>query len=405
MQVAEQILEESATETHGRPGRLSAWVVDSSCFTLPYDYSLCEALMHCGCATTLVRSEFQNEPWPGPTSFQLWNHFYKRSANRARSRGPMWKMGKLYEHASGMSELVAECGRRKPDVIHFQWLPVPVVDAPYLSRLRRMVPLFLTLHNTSAFHGSLLQRAHQGLGLSLVFKHLDGLIVHTEFSRNIVLEHKWMPAEKIHVVPHGVLDYYRSVQPASVPTKSDEPIALFFGVIERYKGVDLLIRAFAALPDDIRSTSRLVIAGRPTNMGTELRKLACLLGVEHRITWISRFIDEREIPELFSSASVVVLPYREIDQSGVLMTAIAFDKPVIASAIGGFAETLHDGVQGRLFPAGDVPALANALADVLRAPERRRGMEGEMRKLRQNFSWENSARCTMEIYARALSNR
>ena len=68
-----------------------------------------------------------------------------------------------------MARLVAECEAQKPDVIHFQWLPVPLIDRRYLSQLRRIAPLVLTLHNTTSFHGSLAQRLHQGAGLSQFF--------------------------------------------------------------------------------------------------------------------------------------------------------------------------------------------------------------------------------------------
>jgi glycosyltransferase involved in cell wall biosynthesis len=98
-----------------------------------------------------------------------------------------------------------------------------------------------------------------------------------------------------------------------------------------------------------------------------------------------------------------VLPYREIDQSGVLMTAIAFDKPIIASRIGGLAETIQDGVHGRLFPAGDVPALTAALQEILAHPERRRYMGKAVRELRESISWENSADRTMKMYEQFLS--
>ena len=73
------------------------------------------------------------------------------------------------------------------DIIHFQWLPVPMIDGRYLPKLRRIAPLVLTLHNTTTFHGSLAQRLHQGIGFGSIFQHLSGLIVHTEFSKRVVI--------------------------------------------------------------------------------------------------------------------------------------------------------------------------------------------------------------------------
>lgn len=408
MRIADRVAGTGATESRRRSGSPSVFVVDPSCFSLPYDYSLCEALSNRGCAVTLLRSEFVHTPWQAATtSFRVWNHFYQRSHAR-RVSGPLWKLGKLVEHNRDMARLVTECEKQKPDIIHFQWLPIPMIDRRYLRKLRRIAALVLTLHNTTTFHGSLAQRLHQEVGFDSIFQHLTGLIVHTEFSKRIVIERGWLPAEKIHVVRHGVLDYYRSVTSAAVPSMEPgaepaEPTVLFFGAIENYKGVDLLIRAFAGLPPRMQSTSRLCIAGKPGREESGLKELARSLNIEQRIMWNLRFVAEEEVPGLFRSAAVVVLPYREIDQSGVLMTAIAFEKPIIASRIGGLAETIQDGIHGRLFPVGDVPALTAALEEVLSHPERRREMEKAVRELRESISWENSADRTVDVYEQLLS--
>ena len=82
-----------------------------------------------------------------------------------------------------------------------------------------------------------------------------------------------------------------------------------------------------------------------------------------------RFIPDPEIPAYFRRADVVVLPYREIEQSGVLYTALAFGKPLVLSAVGGFTEVAADHGAARLVPPGDAEALAAALS---RAARRRR---------------------------------
>ena len=400
--IIDQIAERDLAKPRSRPGSSSVLMVDPSCFSLPYDYSLCEALAGRGCAVTLLRSEFVHTPWTA-TSFLARNYFYQRSHAGSSPRGALWKLGKLAEHNRDMARLVAECEAQKPDIIHFQWLPVPLIDRRYLSQLRRIAPLVLTLHNTTSFHGSLAQRLHQGAGLSSVFQHLSGLIVHTEFSKRVVIERGWLPAEKIHVVPHGVLEYYRSAASSSAmasasAAKSGEPTILFFGQIEHYKGIDLLLRAFAGLPPAVQAANRICIAGKPGMDVGGLKDLARSLKIEHRVTWLLRFVGEEEVPALFASAALVALPYREIDQSGVLMTAIAFAKPIIASRVGGLAETIEDHRHGRLVPAGDVPALTAALEDVLGHPERRRAMESAVGELRESLSWENSAHRTMDVY-------
>jgi glycosyltransferase involved in cell wall biosynthesis len=405
--IVDQLTERDVVSPCRRSGSPSVLMVDASCFSLPYDYSLCDALAGRGCAVTLLRSEFVHTPWSA-TSFLARNYFYQRSHAASGSRGVLWKLGKLAEHNRDMGRLVAECEAQRPDIIHFQWLPVPLIDRRYLSRLGRVAPLFLTLHNTASFHGSLVQRLHQETGLSSVFQYLSGLIVHTEYSKRVVIERGWVSAEKIHVVPHGVLDYYRSASSsvmtasASAAAPSGEPTILFFGQIEHYKGIDLLLRAFAGLPPAIQRANRICIAGKPGMDANVLKKLASSLKIERQITWMLRFINEEEVPGLFASAAVVALPYREIDQSGVLMTAIAFAKPIIASRIGGLAETIEDHRHGRLFPAGDVPALTAVLEDMLGHPGRRGAMEIAVGALRETLSWEKSAYRTIDVYQEVL---
>ena len=103
-----------------------------------------------------------------------------------------------------------------PDVIHFQWLPLPAADCLGLARLRRIAPIVLTLHNTNLLHGSpdsILQVA----GFRSVFRYVSAVIVHTEFSRDRVIAQGWASREKVHVVPHGAFEHYRALLPDAAP--------------------------------------------------------------------------------------------------------------------------------------------------------------------------------------------
>jgi len=390
-----------------RPGAdrtgMLAVVADPSCFSLPYDYSLCHALHAAGCGVMLARSNYLYDQWEPARTFASWNGFYEvtHGLGRKHSRRWVWKLAKGAEHVFSMKHFGRELRNLKPDVIHFQWLPVPVLDRLFLPSLARIAPLVLTLHDTNFSRSGLMVRWQQETGIRSVFKHLSALIVHSKFSKQRVLENRWMPQEKVYVVPHGPLEYYHAVKSQPAPLVSSEPVILFFGRIEHSKGVDFLLRAFAALPPGIMSQTRLVIAGKPGRTIESLRMLSTKLGIDHRVTWDLRFVAEKEVPSLFQSASVIVLPYREIDQSGVLMTAIAFGKPIIATRVGGIPETVQDRVHGFLVRPGDIPQLTQALHDILGDPERKAGMEKAVQRLRTgSLSWTSSAEKTLEIYRR-----
>jgi glycosyltransferase involved in cell wall biosynthesis len=305
-----------------------------------------------------------------------------------------------------MPRFISKMRLLKPDVIHFQWLPIPALDRIYLRQLQRIAPLVLTAHNTTLYHGAASSRL-QGLGLNSIFKCFDAIIAHTEYSKNRINAKRLIAPEAVAVIPHGVLDYYRSLgHNTENRCAAANPTILFFGNIKPYKGLDILLRAFHALPLSTRKSSRLVIAGRPHCDMRALRKLSQDLGIDSQVTWKLRFMEEPDVADLFRSATVVALPYREIDQSGVLMTAIAFETPVVASRLEGFQETIKDGVHGYLVPPGEVSSLATALDRILTSPDQAGRMRQELRILRNGkLSWDHCAKETLKVYARVIDSR
>jgi glycosyltransferase involved in cell wall biosynthesis len=130
-----------------------------------------------------------------------------------------------------------------------------------------------------------------------------------------------------------------------------------------------------------------------------LRQLCNELDVNDRVQWKVGYASERQVSELFRSASVLALPYREIDQSGVLMTAVAFHKPVVATRVGAIPETIQHGVHGYLVEPGDVDGFARSLEAVLSDEQRRSAMQAAMRDLCQgSLSWDGIARQTLQMY-------
>lgn len=372
-------------------------VVDPSCYSPAYDHSFCTAIAKRGCEVTLARSEFLYDEWPSVPQYTSWQGFYKKSHGRGKT-GSFWKVAKGLEHVWDMKEFVKEAERSQPDIIHFQWLPLPMVDRLFLPRLARICPLVVTLHNTTFSRCGTVSRLQHETGFRPSLNHFQAIIVHSDFSRRKVEELGWASSDRVHVVPHGPLDYYRTLPDPPAPV-TDERRVLFFGRVEHSKGLDVLLQAFAAIPDRVRSTIRLYIAGQPNGDCARLQAMAKDLGITDRVVWDLRFIPEREVPALFQAATVVVLPYREIDQSGVLMTAIAFERAVVATRVGGIAETIRDGEHGLLVEPEDVSGLANAISELVVASSRRAAMERAVGDLRKGaLSWESAAETTLDIY-------
>ncbi len=121
------------------------------------------------------------------------------------------------------------------------------------------------------------------------------------------------------------------------------------------------------------------------------------------VRFVPRFIGDAELPAYFQRADLVVLPYREIDQSGVLFTALAFGKPMLLSDVGGFPEIAATGA-ARTFPAGDVPALSDALGELLSDRAALAAMAERARAAAAGvYSWEEIGRRTLRLYDSLIS--
>ncbi|WP_135820853.1 glycosyltransferase [Halostella litorea] len=376
-------------------------VIDPSNFTPPYDHHLCEGLADNGWKVKLFTSGKTN--WT-PRDYERVQAFYPLTEGRVGDALPekIRVLGKGTEHIIGMLELVKRLNRWDPDIVHFQWLPLPFVDVPLVRLIGHIAPTVLTVHDSTPFQGSAtsrLQRFMTEKGPQVV----DEVIVHTEETKAKLVEAS-VPEKDISVIPHGVIRYPIT---AHLPTNnSEKTTVLFFGNVKPYKGVDVLIDAVARLPPEVRQKSRIVIAGRPHGSADKLKQRARKQGVTESITWELGFIEHECVGAYFKESDIVVFPYRHIDQSGALMTALPFGKPVIATEVGGFADVLTDGVHGRLVPPDNADALSNALADVLTDKDRRAEMGDAVAELADNtYSWERIAEMTTELYGEALRNQ
>jgi len=378
-------------------------IVDPSGFTPSYDHCLATALTEQGCQVVLVITGTPPGPWTQSTLYERWECFYRIAGRLTKTKIRTYLKG--CEHPFDMERLLRRLRRWKPDVIHFQWLPAPAVDRLFLPRLRKIAPLVLTVHDTEPFHGAPSSR-FQLMGLQSAFRQFDHYIVHTQYSKEALIRQLELPEHSVTVIPHGVFDYYRELAGSPRPSGRAAQLAgkkkiLFFGTLKPYKGVDILLEAFARLPAPLAQDAVLQIVGQPRMPIEPLQDLARRLGIEDRIFWDLRFVDERKVALYFSEADVVVLPYRWIDQSGVLMVALAFGKPIVASWVGGFVEIIKDGLHGFLVDPEDVEALAQALAHLLADDELRARMGKAVQELASGeLSWDSIAEKTIGVYER-----
>jgi len=377
-------------------------LVDPSLFTLPYDRALARGLAAGGHDVTLYARRPGADD-PGAQGLNLVASFYRFTSSRPVARLPRpLRLGiKGIDHIASMRGLLRRLRADPPDIIHFQWLPLPLLDRILLAGFRRVAPLVLTVHDTAHANGDP-AAAVRRRGFLACLPLFETLIVHTGQGRARLLA-QGIAEPRLALLPHGLLD-----EPPPLAAPPDPMLGeltfLLFGKIKPYKGADLLIEAFALLPPALRAQARLRVVGKPYMPLGPLEELVQARALAGRVGIEPRFVDDREIPALFAPGVVAVFPYREIEASGVLSLALAHGRPVIASRLGSFAETLEDGGHGLLTPAGDVPALAAALARLIADRDFAAACGRRARALAAATPrWEEIGRRTAGCYDRARS--
>ena len=362
-------------------------IVDPPAYTPPYDRSLCAALARAGVDVELVTSRFAHGPVPAAEGYQVSERFYRRSAEASpQTRGR--RALKLAEHLADMLRYRRDGGRA--DLIHYQWLTVPALDSLLLPAVR---PRVLTAHGWLREEA---WRGRPGRGLRRLWERMDAVVTLSRHGARRLVEEAGIPAERVRVIPHGAFDYLaRLPDPLPLPDQLAEvegPVILCFGLIRPYKGVDLLLEAFRSVEG-----AELWIVGRPLGVSLDsLRELAAR--APGRVRFVPRFVSDRELPAYFRRADLVVLPHRDAEQSGVLYVALAFAKPIVMSAVGGFGEVAEHGA-GRLVPAGDREALAAALTELLSDPAARERLSVAAREAAAGpYSWDAVAEQTVALY-------
>ncbi|HWX45954.1 MAG TPA: glycosyltransferase family 4 protein [Solirubrobacteraceae bacterium] len=414
-------------------------VVDPSAYTPPYDHALCRALAATGTDVELFTSRFAYGAVPPVEGYVRHECFY-RLGHRAAASGRRSRASqglKLAEHVPDMVRY--RRAARAADIVHFQWLTVQPLDVHLLPR-RRVTPagtrpkLVLTAHDVLPRE----PRPGQVAAQRRLYERFDAIVVHSERGRERLVGELGVDPDRVHAIPHGAFAHLAQAPSGPPPHDADGPVALCFGLLRPYKGIDVLLRAWrgadaegprigaagAAGAEPVEGIG----AGPVEGIGAESVEGAKAepvegIGIEGAELWIAgmprmdtatlpalapgvrldaRFIPDAELPAYFRRADLVVLPYLEADQSGVLFTALAFGKPLLLSDVGGFPEIAATGA-ARTVPAGDPHALRAALRELLGDPAALSALAARARVAAAGpFSWEAAARAHLELYGRLL---
>ena len=339
----------------------------TGCQDRPYAFGLAMALIAKGVRLDIIGSDEIDSP-ELHTSPKL--RFFNFRGNQRNNTSFAQKLSKLLVY---YARLIRYAARSQPKMLHILWNnKFEVFDRTILMLYYKMQRkrVTLTAHNVNQAKRDAKDSRLNRLTLKIQYRLCDHIFVHTQKMKSELCEDFGVPESVVTVIRHPINDAFpdTDLSPSEAKQKlgirENERAILYFGRIRPYKGIEYLIAAFRQLVDQ-RSDYRLIIAGEPKK-GSEayLQEIQETLGKNLKPGQVIskiQFIPDADMELYLKAADVLVLPYKDIFQSGVLFLAYSYGLPVVATDVGSFREEIVEGETGFLCIPGDVADLAATL--------------------------------------------
>lgn len=356
-----------------------------------YSFSLAEALREHGVDITLIADYKEKEEL---YRFKIENIF--KTSNKS-----IGKVEKLFNYISSMRYLVNKAIKEEYDVVHVQWFQFSPVDYFYLSKLKKnRIRLVVTVHDILPFNSKFYDKYFH----KKIYKIADSIILQAENNLNRFKKLFLEESVKTTLVPHGnFIDHVNfkgkdeSIEYLNLP--KDKTILLFFGQIKKVKGLGDLLEAFGNLIKK-REDIYLVIAGNVWKDDFSVyQNIINKYEINEKIRTDIRFIPDDEVEYYYSASDLVILPYKDVYQSGVIQLSYAYAKPVVATDIGPFKEIVFDGENGFLCKPNNPKSIEDTIERAINRKNDFEKMGQNGRKLiEKNFSWKDIASNINRIY-------
>ena len=386
----------------------------TGCQDRPYAFGLAMALVARGVRVDVVGSDEVDSPEmhssPGL-------HFLNLRGNQREEINFTKKISRLLIY---YAKLIRYATRAKAKILHILWNnKFEFFDRTVLMLYYKVLgkKIVLTVHNVNQARRDLNDSLLNRLTLRTQYRLSDHFFVHTQKMKSELLEDFRVQEGAVTVIPFGI----NNAVPRTELTPSEakrhlgieaaEKAILFFGRIRPYKGLEHLLAAYQELVTR-RPDCRLIIAGEPKKGSEkyldEVQQTIRRVDSQHRIISKIQFIPDSEMELYLKAADVLVLPYKEIFQSGVLFLAYSFGLPVVAADVGSFREEIIEGKTGFLCNPGDAVDLANAVeryfaSDLYRNLANRRQEISDYSHAQH--SWSVVAERTVAAYAELLESQ
>ncbi len=310
--------------------------------------------------------------------------------------GDLWRSSffkKTYLYLKGHVLAYKDSKVRGAKIVHLHFFSCRSIDllVIVLAKLWRL-KVIVTVHDVNSFNinaNRIFER--------FCYKLMDGVIVHNNSSYED-LKNKGFGIKRMAIIPHG--NYLPFINEIDNREKNHHEFTLlFFGQIKEIKGLDVMLKALAIVTNQNKNV-KLIVAGRAYQIDlANYESIIHELKLSPFIQTDFRYIPDNEVHSLFNKADIVVLPYKEIYQSGVLLLAMSYGKPLICSGLEAFKEIITDEDTGFIFKNGDTMDLANTILKVIDNPQLLNKVSlNASRLIKTKFDWVNIGFRTKEFY-------
>ena len=258
----------------------------------------------------------------------------------------------------------------------------------------------LTIHDVDSFA----KKENKQIS-NLIYMIADLVLTHNQFSKEHILKTYPYLNGKIFIIPHGNYTPFINVRNDKIASRiylgldQRKKVILFFGMIKKVKGLDVLLESFKKVidkhPDII-----LLIAGRPWKDDfCNYQQIIEKNNLENNIVLHTRYISQNDVEHYYCASDLVVLPYKKIYQSGVLMMALSYERPVLVSDLLPLKEVINDNQNGFLFKSENSNDLAKKLNIILSSSEKLEKVQKNGNILiNEKFGWDAIGRLTLNAY-------
>ena len=382
----------------------------TGCQDRPYACGLAMALTSGGASLDMIGGTEQDSP-------ELHTQPRLRFVNLRGSQRRVGVVKKVTGLLAYYARLIRYAARSSPPLLHILWNDrFEYFDRTILTMYYRLLgkKVVLTAHNVNRNKRDKNDSVLNRLTLRVQYGLVDHIFVHTRKMKQELIDEFGVGEQAVTVVDHPINDAFPDTLLTSAEAKQRlglterEKTLLFFGRLRPYKGLEYLLSAFEELSsrDD---SYRLIIAGEPKK-GDEayfanVRERVKGLRASAQVMLRTQFIPDGDVELYLKAADVLVLPYTDIEQSGVLFLGFTFGLPAIVSDVGSFNEVVVDGETGFVCKPGDSDDLARTIgryfeSDLFKNVGQRR------REIREQFrsrhSWTAFAATTRHVYEQLL---